>query len=366
MACLAQLKTDIKLLEDKFPKTHPRFQIINASVDEICCRFIGKTGEKFDINANITGTYPQTAPIWFAEVEDTIVSSAITELCETTPDNFNILKQIKLLVTLLCRMHNVIIPDEINFIDVYNHSNRAGNEEIDDSSEDEMEEDAEDDLHYEMMDESVEQKSKEEFEGIDSQNLLTLQRLKQNQRKDCLQGTLSGSVLATDRLMKELREIYRSDSYKNGIYDLELVNDSLYDWNIRLFKVDPDSPLHKDLNTYKEKEGRDHILLNFTYRDSFPYEPPFVRVIHPVITGGYVLGGGAICMELLTKQGWSSAYSLESVIFQISATLVKGKARIQFGASKSQYSLARAQQSFKSLVQIHEKNGWFTPPKEDG
>jgi len=42
-------------------------------------------------------------------------------------------------------------------------------------------------------------------------------------------------------------------------------------------------------------------------------------------------------MELLTKQGWSSAYSLESVVMQLSATLVKGKARIQLhngGASK--------------------------------
>ena len=35
-------------------------------------------------------------------------------------------------------------------------------------------------------------------------------------------------------------------------------------------------------------------------------------------------------MELLTRQGWSSAYSLESLILQISATLVKGKARISF------------------------------------
>lgn len=33
-------------------------------------------------------------------------------------------------------------------------------------------------------------------------------------------------------------------------------------------------------------------------------------------------------------QGWSSAYSIESVIMQISATLVKGKARVQFGANK--------------------------------
>lgn len=50
--------------------------------------------------------------------------------------------------------------------------------------------------------------------------------------------------------------------------------------------------------------------------------------------GGYVLLGGAICMELLTKQGWSSAYTVEALIMQISATLVKGKARIQFGATK--------------------------------
>lgn len=33
-------------------------------------------------------------------------------------------------------------------------------------------------------------------------------------------------------------------------------------------------------------------------------------------------------------QGWSSAYNMESVILQIAATLVKGKARIQFGAPK--------------------------------
>ena len=37
---------------------------------------------------------------------------------------------------------------------------------------------------------------------------------------------------------------------------------------------------------------------------------------------------------LSVPQGWSSAYSIESVIMQISATLVKGKARVQFGANK--------------------------------
>lgn len=154
--------------------------------------------------------------------------------------------------------------------------------------------------------------------------------------------------------MKELRDIYRSDSFKRNIYSIELVNDSIYEWNIRLMSVDPDSPLHNDLLMLKEKEGKDSILLNIIFKETYPFEPPFVRVVHPIISGnlklflvvddnliksffpsgGYVLLGGAICMELLTKQGWSSAYTVEALIMQISATLVKGKARIQFGATK--------------------------------
>jgi len=74
-------------------------------------------------------------------------------------------------------------------------------------------------------------------------------------------------------------------------------------------------------------------------------------------------------MELLTKQGWSSAYTVEAIILQISATLVKGKARIQFASSKAKstqlYTLQRAEQSYKSLVQIHEKNGWYSPPNDN-
>ena len=70
------------------------------------------------------------------------------------------------------------------------------------------------------------------------------------------------------------------------------------------------------------------------FQDTFPFDPPFVRMVHPVLHGGYVLDGGALCMELMTPQGWSSAYTIEAVIMQLSATLVKGKARIKFDAPK--------------------------------
>lgn len=71
-----------------------------------------------------------------------------------------------------------------------------------------------------------------------------------------------------------------------GIYSIELVSDSLYEWNIRLKCVDPDSPLHHDLLVLKEKEGKDSILLSMLFKETFPFEPPFVRVVHPIISGG--------------------------------------------------------------------------------
>jgi len=189
------------------------------------------------------------------------------------------------------------------------------------------------DLPIEMEeDPSTADRSKDE--GLSKEHSATLERLKQSQRDSYLKGSVSGSVQATDRLMKELKEVYRSDSFKRGVYTVELINDSLYEWNVKMLKVDPDSALHNDLIQLKDKEGKDHILLNILFKETYPFEPPFVRIVHPTISGGYVLGGGAICMELLTKQGWSSAYTVEAIILQISATLVKGKARIQFNGSK--------------------------------
>ncbi|XP_064546659.1 ubiquitin-conjugating enzyme E2 Q2 isoform X2 [Drosophila montana] len=397
MACLNTLKQEIKTLEKIFPKNHERFQILNSSVDELLCRFIDKNGKRYDIHANITETYPSSPPVWFAESEETSVTNAVQILSNTNGRDNHVINQVGILLRELCRLHNVPLPPDIDNLTlplqtpppsasplrlergggggVGGGPGPHGNEETDSDQdeiedpigESEQESEGDEDLPLEMDD--VRNTNKKD--DMEVEHLATLERLRQSQRQDYLKGSVSGSVQATDRLMKELRDIYRSDAFKKNMYSIELVNDSIYEWNIRLKSVDPDSPLHSDLLQLKEKEGKDSILLNILFKETYPFEPPFVRVVHPIISGGYVLIGGAICMELLTKQGWSSAYTVEAVIMQIAATLVKGKARIQFGATKQaltqgQYSLARAQQSFKSLVQIHEKNGWFTPPKEDG
>ncbi|KAI1229880.1 hypothetical protein IHE44_0010585 [Lamprotornis superbus] len=394
-------------------------------------------------------SYPAVPPIWSVESDDPNLAAILERLVEVRKGNTLLLQHLKRIISDLCKLYNLPQHPDVEMLDQPLPAEQSTQEEVSSEEEDEeMPEDTEDLDHYEMKEEEPADGRKTEDEGIGKENLAILEKIKKNQRQDYLNGAVSGSVQATDRLMKELRDIYRSPSFKGGYYAVELVNDSLYDWNVKLLKVrkevqqanpelshppdtsaafslgqaafifnlaawkrgvmvfsanrkqnagspccqpegpcdcpavqvwqlgvwcqrarlrvDEDSALHNDLQILKEKEGTDFILLNFSFKDNFPFDPPFVRVVSPVLSGGYVLGGGAICMELLTKQGWSSAYSIESVIMQISATLVKGKARVQFGANKNQYSLTRAQQSYKSLVQIHEKNGWYTPPKEDG
>uniref|UniRef100_A0A8C9DUM9 Ubiquitin-conjugating enzyme E2 Q2 n=1 Tax=Prolemur simus TaxID=1328070 RepID=A0A8C9DUM9_PROSS len=337
------LKAELKFLASIFDKNHERFRIVSWKLDELHCQFLvpppalpgspHSPPPPLTLHCNITESYPSSSPIWFVDSDDPNLTSVLERLEDTKNNNLN-----------------------------------GTTEEVtsEEEEEEEMAEDIEDLDHYEMKEEEPISGKKSEDEGIEKENLAILEKIRKTQRQDHLNGAVSGSVQASDRLMKELRDIYRSQSYKTGIYSVELINDSLYDWHVKLQKVDPDSPLHSDLQILKEKEGIEYILLNFSFKDNFPFDPPFVRVVLPVLSGGYVLGGGALCMELLTKQGWSSAYSIESVIMQINATLVKGKARVQFGANKNQYNLARAQQSYNSIVQIHEKNGWYTPPKEDG
>lgn len=182
-----------------------------------------------------------------------------------------------------------------------------------DDDEDEDEEDDED-IHIEMDDEPATMALKSKDDDLSSEHYAKLEKLRQLQRDSYMKGAPYGSVQATDRLMKELREVYKSDSYKNGVFTVELVDDSLYEWYVKLSIVDSESPLHTDLLQLKDKGGKDHIMLHISYKDNYPFAPPFVRIVYPVLTGGYVLNGGAICMELLTKQvGLQSCFDMAQI-----------------------------------------------------
>ncbi|CAH3131609.1 unnamed protein product [Porites lobata] len=377
MSKFQELKRELSILEKTFGSDHEHLRVEANGLDEVTYRFLAPNGEHV-VHCNIYESYPNPPPMWFAESEDAKITQIVESLSCIEPSAPNLLlRSTKHLVKELFKWQNVPIPPHIESLDLVQliqedvEMKDSTTSQEDDESEDEGleegHEDSEDSDNYEM-EEDTETDSNKDLQEIGAANYAVLERIRVNRREDHLKGTVCGSVQATDRLMKELRDVYRSDSFKRGTYSVSLNNDNLYDWTIKIIRVDPDSTLHKDLMQLKAQEETDHVLLNMTFTDKFPFDPPFVRVIYPVLTAGYVLSGGALCMELLTPQGWSSAYTVEAVIMQIAATLVKGKARINFQDNKKPgvYSLARAQQSFKSLVQIHEKNGWYTPPKHEG
>ncbi|CAG5097149.1 Similar to CG4502: Ubiquitin-conjugating enzyme E2Q-like protein CG4502 (Drosophila melanogaster) [Cotesia congregata] len=101
------------------------------------------------------------------------------------------------------------------------------------------------------------------------------------------------------RLMKELSEIQKSQHQRDATFTAELVNDNLFEWHVRLHKIDPESELAADMRELNIP----HILLHITFPENFPFAPPFMRVISPRIEKGFVMEGGAICMELLTPRG---------------------------------------------------------------
>jgi ubiquitin-conjugating enzyme E2 Q len=366
MACRQKLREDIALLERVFPKTHERFQILSASMDELSAKFVNPNGGSACVFANIQENYPQSAPIWFSESEDPVITSVLGELTEGSAAP-SLLFQVHYLISKLCALHNVTMPIELSAIAPNTGDDRdEGNGSELESTGDDEDDDNEEDLMCEMEDvEAARVQQQHADDDVAPEGLAVLSRVSRAQREKHLTGNVSGSITASDRLMKELREIYRSENYKNGVFTIDLEKDNLYEWNVKLRKVDPDSPLAADLRQLEKTHSQDHLLFHFVFKESFPFEPPFVRLVAPTVINGFVLGGGALCMELLTKQGWSSAYGIESLIMQLAATLVKGKARISFD-SKNSYSLNKAQQAFRSLVQIHAKSGWYTPPKADG
>lgn len=71
---------------------------------------------------------------------------------------------------------------------------------------------------------------------------------------------------------------------------------------------------------------------------------------------GYIFGGGALCMELLTPEGWSPTYTIEGVIMQIAATMAKGHAEVVSKSAPEKYSMQGAREGFANVLRIH-KNG---------
>ncbi|CAG5141127.1 uncharacterized protein ALTATR162_LOCUS870 [Alternaria atra] len=181
-----------------------------------------------------------------------------------------------------------------------------------------------------------------------------------------LQMPAWATTTATKRLMKDFKDIIeiqnKEPSHELGWHIDEDKVDNIYQWIVELHSFDPTLPLAKDMKSKNVKS----IVLELRFGKEYPMSPPFVRVIRPRFLGfqqgggGHVTAGGAMCMQLLTNDGWSAVSSIESVLLQVRmaiSSLDPKPARLQAGAP-SDYGVGEAIEAYMRACAVH---GWTVP-----
>lgn len=161
------------------------------------------------------------------------------------------------------------------------------------------------------------------------------------------------------RLASDLYKIMMADTKEAGFSLEPCDEDSMDKWSIKLFGFDGDSNLAKDLMVC----GMDHVELEMGFPDQYPFEPPFVRVVKPRFKRqtGFVMSG-ALCMELLTNDGWNPINDIESVIVSIRSLMVVGDGRLQAAVDMGREAYKKAVEAV-SKKRAEQKKG-KTPEDE--
>ena len=128
-------------------------------------------------------------------------------------------------------------------------------------------------------------------------------------------------------------------------------------WSIRLFKFDEDSDLAKDM----EVLGIDHIDLEMTFPDQYPFEPPFCQIVRPRFKKGtgFVIDG-ALCMELLTADGWNPINDIESVIVcKYESTMIRMLLVVYLSRSQIDSRISFLAFSTNPFIQPFVRSSWL-------
>ncbi|CCM01551.1 uncharacterized protein FIBRA_03609 [Fibroporia radiculosa] len=173
---------------------------------------------------------------------------------------------------------------------------------------------------------------------------------------------------ATMALQRELRTMLREQEQAQSLRELgwymppEFVGDNLFQWIVEVHSFEKDLPVAKDM----KQHGVNSLVFEIRFPPSFPHAPPFFRILKPRFLpfvrggGGHVTGGGSMCMDLLTADGWLPSYSISAIILQIKlaiSNLDPRPARLDENWDRP-YEMYEAIEGFKRAARTH---GWKIP-----
>jgi ubiquitin-conjugating enzyme E2 Q len=153
------------------------------------------------------------------------------------------------------------------------------------------------------------------------------------------------------RFLKEINYVLSGKCDEFG-FTFEINDENFYIWNVAITNIDKDSLLHKDMQDLNIES----INIEIRFPNQYPLQPPFIRIVSPIFKfmTGHITSGGSICIELLTNQGWSPSYSIESLLVQIKATILENGS-LECSRVGQSYSIDEAQTAFKRMLISH---GW--------
>ncbi|OAP59390.1 hypothetical protein AYL99_06688 [Fonsecaea erecta] len=171
--------------------------------------------------------------------------------------------------------------------------------------------------------------------------------------------------MATKALMRLLKDALNTQETTPpatlGWYiDRNLIS-NMYQWIVELHSFPKDLPLAKDMKV----AGVTSIVVEMRFTSQYPFSPPFIRVVKPRFLpfrrggGGNITEGGAMCMEVLTNNGWSASLTVESLLLQVRLVIsdTERPARLA-GQLGSTYGVGEAKAAYIRACLGH---GWTIP-----
>jgi ubiquitin-protein ligase len=175
-------------------------------------------------------------------------------------------------------------------------------------------------------------------------------KIKEQEKKQTEMEVKNIGMIRQKRLMREYGLVSKSDPEKLG-FRVKMKDDSKLDvWFLEMFCVD-----NEKLQKQMEKLNIPFIEMEITFKENYPFEPPFVRIVYPhfVERKGHITIGGSFCVDILTTQKWSSANSIETLMIALKLIMLIGNAEIDESKPNKRYNLEEAIDAFNRALKKH-------------
>jgi ubiquitin-protein ligase len=159
----------------------------------------------------------------------------------------------------------------------------------------------------------------------------------------------------TKRLMIEYKKLIKQPTETLGFTMKLATEDNLRVWQLFIHKID-----NPKIENQMAKLNIPYIEMEFTFPETYPFEPPFIRIVYPRFKPqtGHITSGGSLCMEAISKDGWAPTTNVEAIITQIKFNISQGDAVIDDCNYNKRYDMETAREAFARAMAVH-KDDWL-------